>query len=306
MKPNRPRLGFTLIELLVVVAVIAVLISILLPSLGRAREQGKMVKCLSNLRTIGQAMHMYFADNNGWFPYTHQNFSPDSFGVVHGFYYGGHPGRPDWWGYGDGWRNTPAGRPFNRYMWNNLPNYDLPYDDPTSEAIRKQMTVYECPSDSGAIWNNDGSFDPLGARAYDFCGSSYDLNYYYINTWALKFGSRAHRSLQLNRANAFLRTQMGSNASTLIALLEDPFDSAFVSKVPRRGWHKTMNRHNFLFMDGHSAPTLAKTYDYGDKSFAARGPGWKVAGAHNVGAAYAWWRNADDPDYKYRDIVPIP
>ena len=62
---QRKRLrGFTLIELLVVIAVIALLMAILLPVLGRAKKQSQGVRCLSNLKQIGMAMHLYAQDNN--------------------------------------------------------------------------------------------------------------------------------------------------------------------------------------------------------------------------------------------------
>lgn len=62
------RKAFTLVELLVVIGIIALLISILLPALNRAREQAKMVQCLSNLRQIGQAMALHAADHKNRVP----------------------------------------------------------------------------------------------------------------------------------------------------------------------------------------------------------------------------------------------
>jgi len=68
--------GFTLIEVLVVVAIIALLVSILLPSLTKAREQAKRTLCASNQHQIGLAMVAYSVDHKntlpyrGWFPYT--------------------------------------------------------------------------------------------------------------------------------------------------------------------------------------------------------------------------------------------
>jgi len=65
--PLRPG-GFTLIELLVVIAVIALLMAILLPVLGRVRKQARTVVCQSNLRQWGIALHTYAAENDGKLP----------------------------------------------------------------------------------------------------------------------------------------------------------------------------------------------------------------------------------------------
>ena len=65
---SRSSTAFTLIELLVVIAIIAILAAMLLPALGRAKEAGRRIACLNNLRQLGLASRMYVDDNRGYFP----------------------------------------------------------------------------------------------------------------------------------------------------------------------------------------------------------------------------------------------
>lgn len=58
--------GFTLVELLVVISIISLLLSILMPSLNRAREMARRVVCLSNMKTLTYAAAMYSDDNDNW------------------------------------------------------------------------------------------------------------------------------------------------------------------------------------------------------------------------------------------------
>ena len=84
------RRGFTLIELLVVIAIIALLVSILAPSLNGAKELAREAVCMTNVHSLTLASVMYASEHDGWFPETAKDMIGDhdtSIGLYHGIKY---------------------------------------------------------------------------------------------------------------------------------------------------------------------------------------------------------------------------
>lgn len=115
--PVRRRGAFTLIELLVVVAIISLLVSILLPSLGKAKNLAQQIACTSHVRQMGMAMQLYAGDYDGYKPAPRLN---NTYSGLWFFALGGGRSEP----FQDGYLPNPM-NPGGASLW-KCPSYSYP------------------------------------------------------------------------------------------------------------------------------------------------------------------------------------
>ena len=173
--PRRP--GFTLIELMVVVSIIALLMAILLPSLGQAREQARKVVCLSNLHQLANAVEAYVQDYNAY-PFWLLRGDGDQYGMCSWAWGGKTTSIDPWRSFSNGIFYIQAkNKPLNRFLGAAAFSEPEPITD---DRDRSELKVFRCPSDNKswqALWHTE----KLTHRpAYEDVGTSYQLNYHWF------------------------------------------------------------------------------------------------------------------------------
>ena len=231
------RTAFTLIELLVVIAIIAILASMLLPALARAKAKAHRTQCLSNERQIGIAFHLYAEENRETYP------TAPSWSTI-----GGNLGKATAYDSDKyGWTN----RPLNRFL-------------PAPE-------VYFCPADRG-----DALVDELQQKKIPTCYAGYGTSYlvqWAIDTWRVKHV--AGDSLSPNTANGkpIKTSDVAIRASSKILQGDwhwhgNRHDPTLPTYAKSSVWHNDRGspRFNMLYGDGHveffAFPKEYRTWDF--------------------------------------------
>lgn len=278
---RRTGRGFTLIELLVVVSIIALLISILLPSLSRAREQAKLVACQANISSVGKTFILYLFDLNKLPLYTTTPSSWCSWS------FGGWSGKNrDYWENDaplpEVWNIETADRPLSVYALKGgtiARAEDVAPDDwPDPRTWPTEETpYYKCPSDRiSAQWQWQ-SLDDRSERisAYDDVGTSYQLNFHWFSQTAEDLPENCgicwEYRVGVLGVQLFLG-QMQRNPSRFIALMEDPADWGFGAEIQQLGFHGRFSRHVTFFLDGHAGYNLMDTRHLHDSKPNPPGP----------------------------------
>lgn len=286
------RSGFTLVELLVVISIIALLISILLPSLQKAREQTKQVLCMTNLRGIAEAGLTYAAEdrNENAIPVHFKMWQTGATSLELTYArsgFGGKSGRGGASGIPLMGTNTymgPATRPLNETIYkSSFADYkSTGQTNKFKEDEELNLKIYKCPSDKGypsgvymipqlSSWSAGNSQSRLSA--YDFFGNSYGAqqvfvvyiggnphNFQMSNTAFLRPSSRIP-----NSARTILYQEMAAKDAHRFPRPEDndpcdPYGSTGDRRVisgpaaqeVAGGWHRKPWFFNNVFCDGHA------------------------------------------------------
>lgn len=235
--------GFTLIELLVVVAIIALLISILLPALRSARQHAKRSVCVANLRQLTLGWSYYLDEHRGGFLQ----------GINVNYNYGGAQGT-DQFPWPPLTPDDPIPKPLNRYL----------HLDPLSDP--EQAHVFRCLEDDGLqeAWPSN----------YVYYGTSYTTNMMVVGQDQYDVPADAPMLLRLvlYKMNARLKqlnvSQVTTNPAELMLLADASWwDAWLTGATAENSWHGKIGWHNAGFLDGHAAFTrfrkrIYKTQDY--------------------------------------------
>ncbi len=233
----RQRPAFTLVELLVVISIIALLIALLVPSLRRAKEQGRTAVCLSNLKQIGNATVMYVNENRDWVPVgpaekivANTESNPPLSAVTTTCHWGGR--RAGWLHSGSESIIETEARPLTSYLYK-------------SAGLDSPTPVFQCPSDRGTPWSN--GLVPGGATIFKVCGNSYYINMY-----------GQHQNMNRKSESA---------PSNVVLYMEAPLYENLGLAKQETGWHRQFSRHNLLFMDFHAANTFVDSRELSGKDW---------------------------------------
>lgn len=257
------RAAFTLLELLICIAIIALLIGMLMPALGRARERARSTVCASNLRSITQATGMYLDDDSShlipWYTFP-QNDGCDFVSKFTPWVFGGFAApAPKEVDFGADSSLYPIQvRPLNRIL------------APSAEGFGHQIQVFKCPSDRTSSTpvldtsDPDGKFklDEDQARAsWVANGSSYTLNTRFMDEYVAEEGE-VFEAKNANRYGRKIAPHLvGGKASKFVLWAETEFynttcgadDQDAFSKAPeiQDGWHGEHGKWSAAFADGH-------------------------------------------------------
>lgn len=224
------RGAFTLVELLVVISIIVLLISILLPVLKSAREQARVMGCLSQVRQLGITFLIYSTDYNDTLPTT-----------------------PDDWRFWLGWGMRGANPDGSTYSYTPDRIYDKVVPHYLSEGAYKELVA--CPS-----WPR-GEISPhhLGGANItnaDLAASPYYDTSYYYRGWTMEFGPTAYVVADNNgRPNAPIRSfgPIEPHHADPAFAADNPFtDWVFVERIDlivSKGYHETRGGSQF-YLDG--------------------------------------------------------